>query len=351
MSPVSSDSKHCSVTVAVPNYNHAAYLEQSLASIVAQSRQPDRVIIIDDASTDDSLRIIAPFLAQNSHWQLLHNEVNSGVVYGQNRVLAATETEWISYLGADDVLHPRYIETMLGLAERDPDAGLVCACAEQFGVARTLRPIVLPRTTEGFVGPSEFKQLLVTADNFFLGTVSTYRCDAVRALGGFDRELGSFSDAMLARQLSVRHGFGFAPRVLGYWRMHGENYSTTTSMDAVAVREKVARARALLEAEPAGLFPAGYVELFDRRQRFGGARLVVMARHLENTVRAKQIAALLGAGDIEQLWLWAMLSAGRIGMAVTLAWLTLRFKPMSVGLLLKQMRARRAISDQVDFRP
>ncbi|MGM4932801.1 glycosyltransferase family A protein [Tardiphaga sp. 619_E2_N8_5] len=339
------------MTVAVPNYNHAAYLEQSLSSIVAQSLQPDRVIIVDDASTDDSLRVIAPFLVQNPHWQLLRNEVNRGVVYGQNRVLAVTETEWISYLGADDVLHPRYVETMLGLAEREPEAGLVCACAEQFGIARTLRPIVLPRTTEGFVGPDEYRQLLTTADNFFLGTVSTYRCNAVRALGGFDRELGSFSDAMLARQLSVRHGFGFTPRVLGYWRMHGDNYSMTMSMSAVALGEKAARARAMLEAEPAGLFPQGYAELLDRRQRFGGARLVVMARSLTNALRARQIAALLHMGSLEQMWLQAMLSAGRIGTAATLAWLTLRFKPMSPLLLLTQMRARRAIADQVDFRP
>jgi glycosyltransferase involved in cell wall biosynthesis len=111
-----------SVTVVVPNYNHAAYLEQCLTSIVAQSRKPDRVIIVDDASTDDSLLVIDRFISQNPTWQLIRNDVNSGVVYGQNVALAATDTGWISYLGADDVLHPRYFEQVMALAESAPSA-------------------------------------------------------------------------------------------------------------------------------------------------------------------------------------------------------------------------------------
>jgi GT2 family glycosyltransferase len=343
-----------SVTVVVPNYNHAAYLDQCLDSIGAQSRQPDRVIIVDDASTDDSLRVIDRFIRQNPTWQLIRNDVNSGVVYGQNVALAATDTGWISYLGADDVLHPRYIEQVVALAESSPSAGLICACAEQFGSAtmRAMRPIVLPALQQAFVSPDRFRALLEKADNFFLGTVSTYRCDAVRELDGFDRELGAFSDAMLARRLAVRHGFSFIPRVLGFWRMHGENYSTTTSMDAAAVGEKLARVHRVLADEPPGLFPAGYAATLDRRQRFGGARLLVHGRAMPAALRARKIAALMQAGAGETWWLGALLSGGRLGAVLALAWLTLRLRPTSLPMLLSQSRARRAIvADDAGFRP
>lgn len=343
-----------SVTVVVPNYNHAAYLGQCLGSIVAQVRKPDRVIIVDDASTDDSLRVIEGFIRQNPTWQLIRNDVNSGVVYGQNVALAATDTGWISYLGADDILHPGYLEQVMLLAESAPSAGLICACAEQFGRAtrRSMRPIVLPALRQSFVSPDRFRILLGKADNFFLGTVSTYRCAAVRELGGFDRELGAFSDAMLARRLAVRHGFSFIPRVLGYWRMHGENYSTTTSMDAAAVGEKLARVHRVLADEPAGLFPAGYTATLDRRQRFGGARLLVHASAMPAALRAVKIAALLQAGALETQWLKWLLCGGRFGAVLTLVWLTLRLRPTSVPMLLSQSRARRAIvAGDAGFRP
>jgi glycosyltransferase involved in cell wall biosynthesis len=116
------------VTLVVPNYNHARYLPESLGSIAAQTRAPDRVFIIDDCSTDDSIAVISRFLADHPNWQLIRHETNQGVVRGQNEALALAETDWIGYLGADDALHPTYLEKTLVQAERFPNAGLICGC-------------------------------------------------------------------------------------------------------------------------------------------------------------------------------------------------------------------------------
>jgi glycosyltransferase involved in cell wall biosynthesis len=342
-----------SVTVVVPNYNHARYLDQCLQSILAQSLSPDRVIIVDDASTDDSLGVINRFL-HNPRWELVQNDTNRGVIIGQNVALSRTGTDWITFLGADDVWHPSYIEKVMDLAQQFPESGFVCACAERFGSSITpaLRPIVLPRLTRGPVSADRFRALLSSADNFFLGTVSTYRCAIMRELGGFDAGLGAFADAMLARQLAVRCGFAFIPEVLGFWRMHGDNYSTTTSMDASSVNEKMARVHSILAAEPAGLFPKGYADLLDRRQRFGSARLLVLARHMPPFQRARMITSLLHGGLREESWLRVLLSAGRIGMIGALAWLTVRLRPTSPIMLITQARARRAIfAASAGYRP
>jgi GT2 family glycosyltransferase len=330
------------VTLVVPNYNHAHYLPESLGSIAAQTRSPDRVLIIDDCSTDDSVAVISRFLADHPNWQLIRHETNQGVVRGQNEALALAETGWIGFLGADDALHPTYLEKALAAAEAAPEAGLICACCEIIGPAqgRMLRPMMLPAQASTMMTPADVRQILLAGDNYFSGTVSLYRCAALRALGGFDVKLGSLSDAFLARRLALTYGFYFLADILGYWRIHGQNYSTATATDPVKLADKLAEVRA--EIAGSELFPPGYATLFERRTRFGAARMVLGGKTPAG-VRAAHAASLLGTGSAEARLLQLLLSLGRIGPSAALAWVTLRTRPMSLTRLLGQLSARRAI--------
>jgi glycosyltransferase involved in cell wall biosynthesis len=331
-----------SVALVVPNYNHGRYLPESLGSIAAQTRAPDRVVIIDDASTDDSLAVISRFIANHPGWQLIRHDKNKGVVPGQNEAIRAVDTDWIGFLGADDALHPTYLERTLAQAARYPEAGLICACSEIIGTSdtRALRPMILPEGRSAFLTPADVRKTLLTGDNYFSGNVSLYRRGAIKALGGFDENLGSFSDAFLARQLALTFGVFFVAEILGYWRIHGQNYSMTTATDAKALSEKLAEVRALILRSD--LFPRGYADLFERRTRFGAARIVIFAE-MVISAKAERAAALLNFGEGERRWLNLLLSLGAIGRVATLAWVTFRTRPMSLLRLLGQIQLRRAI--------
>jgi GT2 family glycosyltransferase len=334
-----------SVTLVVPNYNHAHYLPESLGSIAAQTRAPDRVLIIDDASTDDSAAVIARFLADNPNWQSICHKTNRGVVRGQNEAVAVADTDWIGFLGADDTLHPSYLDKALASAARYPDAGLICACCEIIGPSgplarRMLRPMMLPAVTSTMLKPDDVCRILLAGDNYFSGTVSLYRRSALQALGGFDVKLGSFSDAFLARRLALTYGFYFVAEILGYWRIHSQNYSTATVTDPASLEAKLAELGALIAQND--LFPSGYDRLFARRTRFGASRMVLGADTPAAT-RAALTAKLLAAGIADAKLLQLLLSLGRPGHVAALAWTTLRTHPMSVTRLLGQTLARRAI--------
>jgi glycosyltransferase involved in cell wall biosynthesis len=336
-----------SVTLVVPNYNHARYLPESLGSIAAQTRAPDRVLIIDDASTDDSVAVISRFIAEHSGWELICHDRNRGVVRGQNEAIATANTDWIGFLGADDALHPTYLEKALAQAARFPRAGLICACCEIIGPSkgRMLRPIMLPAPASVALKPDDVREILLAGDNYFSGTVSLYRRSAIQALGGFDESLGSFSDAFLARQLALTFGFYFVAEILGYWRTHGQNYSTTTATDPAALSAKLADIHALIARSD--LFPGGYGDLFERRIRFGASR-IVLAADTPASARAERAAALLGFGGVERSWLRLLLGLGRLGHVAALAWATLRTRPMSLTRLLRQTGRRRAIIATTD---
>jgi len=72
------------LSVVVPNYNHARFLERRLRSIIHQSQKPDEIIFLDDASSDDSIAIARDILGKSSiKFTILENEINSGSVFKQ----------------------------------------------------------------------------------------------------------------------------------------------------------------------------------------------------------------------------------------------------------------------------
>lgn len=342
MTPRTASPDRPSVTLVVPNYNHARYLPESLGSIAAQTRAPDRVLIIDDASTDDSIAVISRFLSDHPTWELVRHAANQGVVCGQNEAIAAVDTDWIGFLGADDALHPTYIEKALAQADAHPDAGLICACCEIIGPSegRMLRPMMLPASDSMMLSPADVRAILRDGDNYFSGTTSLYRRGALQALGCFDVSLGSFSDAFLARQLALTYGFYFIADILGYWRIHGQNYSVTTTADPIMLSAKLDEISALITRD--GRFPPGYAALFARRTRFGASRTALGA-NMPLSLKASRIAALLGSGTTEATLLKLLLRFGRLGRIAALAFATLRTRPMSLTRLLGQTGARRAI--------
>ena len=333
------------VAIVVPNYNHAAYLPHSLASIAAQTRAPDQVLIIDDASTDNSLDVIGEFISRHPSWKLIKHGERLGVFAGQNEALNSLQTDWISFLGADDMLHPTYLEKgMRGAAEPGtPD--LICGCIKIIGdVGRSnLRPILLPSLQPRYIPPDEVRRLLEIGDNYFAGVVMLYRRQAVLDSGGFDKTLESLSDGVLMRQLAIRSGFYFVPEILGYWRLIGTNYSTTRVTRPEQIEPLLARMRQAISSERHGTFPARYDEILDQRIRFGGVRLLATNRQLSAAERADRIAALLHLAPWQRAILQTLLSMGYLGSICALAWLTLRTPPMSLTRFLGQWRARRAI--------
>ncbi len=335
------------IAIMVPNYNHARFLPESLSSIAKQTRPPDEVLIIDDGSRDNSVDIISKFLKDHPTWRMISHQNNGGVVKRLNEGIVAVRSKWIASLGADDLLDAQYLERISQMAARYSSAGLICACVEMFSEGKhpELRPPILPRSAAGYVSPDQFRQLLRIGDNYFIGTTTTYRRQTILDLGGFDETLGSICDGYLARQIAARHGFGFVPQVLGYWRIHGQNYSVSTATDPAAIKKGILAARTAVDREPVGTFPPNYADILDRRLRFGGSRLMVLNRNNSPANRAAIVSEFLQAGKVERNALHVLAMAGWIGSIISLAWLTIRLRPLSLWALIRQLHLRRSILD------
>ncbi|WP_454876734.1 glycoside hydrolase family 99-like domain-containing protein [Pseudomonas farris] len=109
------------VSVVVPNYNYAQYIEKRLDSILNQSLPIYELIILDDASTDESVFEIKKWLSDNKvECRLIVNEENSGCVFDQwakGVALASGDFVWIAE--ADDLSASDFLETVIAPMERD----------------------------------------------------------------------------------------------------------------------------------------------------------------------------------------------------------------------------------------
>jgi glycosyltransferase involved in cell wall biosynthesis len=91
-----------SLSLIIPNYNNEEYLEDCIESVVSQTRKPDEVIIVDDASTDNSINIIKKFERKYDFIKLIKNKKNRGVVYSRNKAIKLAKGKYITTLDSDD---------------------------------------------------------------------------------------------------------------------------------------------------------------------------------------------------------------------------------------------------------
>jgi len=114
--------QHVAVTVAVivVNFNGGRLLGRCLASVESQTWRPQRVILVDNASTDDSLAGLAQ---RHPTIEIVCLGENTGFTAANNlAVRLADDTAWVALLNSDAFPHPRWLESLLAAAARHPEA-------------------------------------------------------------------------------------------------------------------------------------------------------------------------------------------------------------------------------------
>jgi len=109
-----------SVAVVVTTYNHAAFLDDAIRSILSQSIPADEIIVVDDGSTDDPDKVVARYPSLR-----LIRQRNQGLSAARNTGLRAATSAKIVFLDADDRLCQTAIEAGLACFGEHPDAGFV----------------------------------------------------------------------------------------------------------------------------------------------------------------------------------------------------------------------------------
>jgi glycosyltransferase involved in cell wall biosynthesis len=208
------------VAVIIPLYR-AHYIEQALRSVLAQTRRPDEIIVIDDGSPDraEITQAVAPF----GNRITLIRQPNQGAAAARNRGIAATNAEFIAMLDADDEWFPTFLAEQLAVLAANPTIDLVYSdgvITGRTGLAGQRFMTSCPSD-----GPVTLEALLDQRCTVLLSSVVARR-QVIVETGGFDLAIRRGQDFDLWLRMS--HGgahMAYQRKVLVLRRIHDDNLS------------------------------------------------------------------------------------------------------------------------------
>jgi glycosyltransferase involved in cell wall biosynthesis len=220
------------VTVLMPVYNGERFVREAIASILRQTWSDFEFLIVDDGSTDGTPGLLASF--RDPRIRVLTNASRQGVARALNRGVAAASAALVARHDADDVSHPKRLETQLAFLRANPAVALLGA---QIRVLDARGRISHPpgwRTASSEWG-IRFQSMF---DNPFIHPSVVFRRDVA---GGYDPSLESAEDFDLWSRVAERCPVRNLPQRLVDFRVHAA--STAARFDA----GHITRSRAIVE--------------------------------------------------------------------------------------------------------
>jgi glycosyltransferase involved in cell wall biosynthesis len=116
------------VTVIIPSYNHEKYVAEAVQSVLDQTYQDFEIVITDDASQDETVRVIRNFT--DPRIRIFCFEQNQGAAAAANKCINEAQGEFVAMLSSDDVFVPAKLETQVNFLDQHPEVGAVFSYAE-----------------------------------------------------------------------------------------------------------------------------------------------------------------------------------------------------------------------------
>ncbi len=230
------------VTVVIPARNAARFLAETLVSVVRQEFKPRQIIVVDDASTDDTARIAREFVTQGVQ---LISGTGSGAATALNIGIAAASTELIAHFDADDIMLPKKLKRQLE-PFRSVDAqqlAFVTSDLQMFDEQSDDKHTFLERrhllhnhsatlSAGGFLYFQPGDAFSHLCREHCLDVKGIYRKSVWKEVGGFDSTLRCAYDLDFVSRIAQRHAIAVLPEVLYRGRRHSSNLSGASELVA-----------------------------------------------------------------------------------------------------------------------
>jgi GT2 family glycosyltransferase len=227
------------VSICIPTYNGSAFLHKCLESALGQTQPDVEVVVVDDASTDETPAIVADYARRDPRIRLYRNPVNLGLSKNRTQCVDLARGEWIKFLFQDDYLEPECLQKML---KAHGFGALLVVCRRNIifepetpDAIRTayeshLRNHSLPRHFPGcsFISAEAFAAHMVrypTINCIGEPTATLVHHSAFQRFGRYHEYIIQMADWEFSARIAVNAGLCYVDDALATFRVHGKSVS------------------------------------------------------------------------------------------------------------------------------
>jgi len=196
------------VSVVIPLYNKGPHIARALNSVLAQTFQDFEVIVVDDGSTDDGAEVARGF--DDPRIRLIQQE-NQGVSAARNRGIEAARAELVAFLDADDEWLPGFLETIMRLRRKFPEAGAYATAVSTAhnGTIKRRRYRSVPSPSwEGMI--TDYFRSQILGDSVIYSSSVAIPRDILQEMNGFVIGAKWGEDLDLWGRIALKYPIGFS---------------------------------------------------------------------------------------------------------------------------------------------
>lgn len=226
------------ISVIMPVFNSEKYVAEAIESILNQTFNDFEFIIIDDGSTDNSLKIIKEYSQKDNHIRVVVNQENKGIAGSLNIGIALARGEYIARMDADDISLPERFEKQVAFMENHPEIGVVgtsfSRIDEKENVIEEVKLITQPPRIWWrmfFINPIVHPSVMMRRNIFINGKFK------------YNRKSEPAEDYDLWFQIMSHYAIANLSEGLLLYRVHNENISFVKRQEQLRITEKVLKLR------------------------------------------------------------------------------------------------------------
>ena len=202
-------------SILIAQYNNKKYLQDAINSVMTQTYTNWEIILVDDASTDDSKELYKMY-ADNPRIKIFYNEENRGCGYTKKRCVELANGEICGFLDPDDLLAPKALEIMVNLHEQNEQASLIYSNFIQ--TDENLK-------NEKKVEPHPLKSDYLTSHSGYISHFATFKRSLYLKTGGIDAKFKRAIDQDLYYKLEEVGAVIYENSYLYIYRIHSGGIS------------------------------------------------------------------------------------------------------------------------------
>ncbi|WP_292468262.1 glycosyltransferase family A protein [Methanolobus sp.] len=210
------------ISVVIPLYNKENSIGRTIKSVLSQTYQDFELIIVDDGSRDKSAEIVRSFT--DKRIRLIQQE-NAGVSVARNTGIEASKAEIIAFLDADDEWLPVFLETIIRLRKKYPDAGLYGTAYEVHYPGSIVQKTYIANEGERIL-PSNFGAFVEFGGPIFNSSSFAAPKEVLEEIGGYPLRVKWSEDTMVWGKIALQFPIAYSPCVCSIYHQYSENNST-----------------------------------------------------------------------------------------------------------------------------